>query len=209
MGKAGASREEGETRNANFAARVAAAPLPRDRQGACRPRSWARDHRPPLLLYGPVVRPVARGGGGYHGDGAWVATVTREPVEVKAAADSWRLGGGGGVQEAERPRPLRTGWARSVSQGWGRHGGALVPRGAAPRSPFPAPRWRAGPGRPQGDRSWREARRPGSCRPPLNPRIQVAWPSLAVARGSALSPGLEIIAIIFQVGELSVREVCF
>ena len=47
---------------------------------------WARDRRPAFSLYGPV----ACGGSDYHGDGAWVATVTREPLEEKAAAAGGR-----------------------------------------------------------------------------------------------------------------------
>ena len=121
------------------ARQVAAAPLPTNRQGACSARSrlflgmWSRSS----LL---ALRPVACGGSGYHGDGAWLATVTREPVEKAAAAGGREVGRG--LHAAGRPRPLRTGWVRSVSQERGpRQGRAWCLSGEGGRSPHLGPAW--------------------------------------------------------------------
>lgn len=79
--------EERGERKANFTSQVAAAGGELEQLPAPAPAAfWARDRCPAFVLYGPSPA----GGSDYHGDGAWVATVTREPLEEKAAAAGGR-----------------------------------------------------------------------------------------------------------------------
>lgn len=92
-------RKEAARKKANFAARVAAAPVPRGPPGGVPAR--LRQSLGHVTTVRPSRFTARRPGGGYLGDGACVATVTKELAVEKAGA----AGGGEvtGVQAAGRP----------------------------------------------------------------------------------------------------------